>query len=100
MLSFELWRRRVPGKKSKGHQTVKKYLLSMLKLSLAAGFSAVIFAGTAEAAAPIKSRGQCMHMWKAYKTRYEAKGKSRETFMRECRPGVERPGAAKGTRTP
>jgi hypothetical protein len=76
-----------------------KKLTSMLKISLAAGLALVIFAGAGDAA-PIKSRAHCMHVWKAFKTSYQAKGKTRETFMRECRAGTERPsGAAKGTRT-
>jgi hypothetical protein len=82
---------------NKGFGTMKKHLSSVLRLSVIAGVSVAIFAGAAEAA-PIKSRANCMHMWKAYKTSYQAHGKTRASFLRECRAGTPRP-SEKGIRT-
>ena len=68
---------------------MKKQVLRGLRLGLAAGLGLALFASAADAAK--MSGRQCRQEWRANKATYRSEGKSRRSFMKECRGGTMQP---------
>jgi hypothetical protein len=62
---------------------MKAPLLSMLRLSLIAGVSMVVFAGAADAQQ--KTAKACEAEWRANKATIQSSGKKKVDFMKDCR---------------
>jgi hypothetical protein len=76
---------------------MKKQVSSVLRHCMVAGLSIAVFAGVAEAAQQRSGR-DCRQDWKAHKAMYRSDGKTRRTFMRECRSGtIKQPASTQGT---
>ena len=86
---------------------MKHQTLPSLRLLMIAGLSFAVSAGITEAAQG-KSGHSCRQDWRAHKAMYKSEGKTRKSFMKECRAGTigtmapqpqTKPSAPSGTRT-
>jgi len=68
---------------------MKKQISRAFRFGLITGLSLAVFAGTADAAK--MSGKQCRQDWRAHKAMYKSEGKSRRSFMKECRSGNMQP---------
>jgi hypothetical protein len=78
---------------------MKMQISSMLRFCMIAGVSMAVLAGGVADAAQQRTRRDCKQDWRAHKAMYQTSGKTRRTFMRECRarpvqPSALQPGAA------
>jgi len=65
---------------------MKKEISRAFRFGLITALSLAVFAGAADAA---KMNGrQCRQDWRAHKAMYKSEGKSRRSFMKECRSGT------------
>jgi len=77
---------------------MKEQMSSMVRFCVIAGLSIAVFGGVAEAAQ--KSGRECRQDWRAHKAMYRSEGKTRKTFMRQCRSEAAQPSAPQqGTST-
>ena len=86
---------------------MKHRTFPMLRLLMIAGLSVAVSASITEAA-QAKSGHACRKDWRAHKAMYQSEGKTRKSFIRECRAGTTgtaapqpkpQPSAPSGTRT-
>ena len=77
---------------------MKEQLSSMVRFCVIAGLSIAVFGGVAEAAQ--KSGRECRQDWRAHKAMYQSEGKTRKTYMKQCRSEVAKASPPKqGTST-
>jgi hypothetical protein len=76
---------------------MNKQASRIFRFCLIAGLGGGLFADVAEGAG--RSGRECRQDWRAHKAMYKQEGKSRRSFLRQCRAGPAPTAPATGTRT-